>query len=120
MKLKSIVSLLGLTASLGAFAVPLAPNSPAPSVINPPPGSEGSLQSIADILFGAGHINVNTGQSSAGQFSSSSPSSRRSDSDAGGRVHRQCRRRRASASGSAPTPRNIVSFNILLGGAVAH
>ena len=73
MKLKSVVSLLGLTASLGAFAVPLAPNSPAPSVINPPPGLEGSLQSIADSVFGAGSINVNTGQSAAGQWSSTSP-----------------------------------------------
>ena len=31
MKLKLIVALLGLSASIGAFAVPLAPNSPAPS-----------------------------------------------------------------------------------------
>ena len=48
MKLKSIVALLGLSASIGAFAVPLAPNSPAPSTIGASPSGEGSLQSIAD------------------------------------------------------------------------
>ena len=73
MKVKSIVALLGLTASLGALAVPLAPNSPAPSVIGPAPGSESSLQSIANSVFGPGHINVNTGQSAAGQWSSATP-----------------------------------------------
>jgi len=74
MKLKSIVALLGLTASLGAFAVPLVQNSPAPSPIGPAPGAELNLQTIADNLFGAGHINVNTGQSAAGQFMSTTPS----------------------------------------------
>jgi hypothetical protein len=74
MKLKSIVALLGLSASIGAFAVPLAPNSPAPSPIGPAPGAELNLQTIADNLFGVGHINVNTGQSSAGQFMSATPS----------------------------------------------
>src|SRR6185312_12853291 len=44
------------------------------SVINPAPGGEGSLQSIADHLFGTGHINVNTDQSSAGQWMSATPS----------------------------------------------
>ncbi len=74
MNLKSIVAMLGLTACAGVLAVPLAPNSPVPSVINAPPPGESSLQSIADGLFGAGHINVNTGQSSAGLFMSTTPS----------------------------------------------
>ena len=75
MKVKSIVALLGLSASLGVAAAPLQPNSPTPSVINPAPGSEGSLQSIADDLFGTGHINVVTDQSSAGQWKSATPGS---------------------------------------------
>jgi hypothetical protein len=74
MKLKSIVALLGLSVSLGTLAAPLVENSPTPSVINPAPGGEGSLQSIADNLFGSGHINVNTDQSSAGQWMSATPS----------------------------------------------
>ncbi len=68
MKLNSIVALLGLTASLGAFAAPFVANPTAPSVIGPAPGSEASLQTIADGLFGSGHINVNTDQSSASFF----------------------------------------------------
>ena len=75
MKVKSIVALLGLSFSLAAGADPLQPNSSAPSVINPPAVGEGSLQSIADNLFGAGHINVHTGQSSAGKWMSATPGS---------------------------------------------
>lgn len=74
MKLKSIVALLGLSASIGAFAVPLVPNSPAPSPIGAPFPGESSLQTIADGLFGPGHVNVVTGQSSAGMFMSTTPS----------------------------------------------
>jgi hypothetical protein len=44
MKLKSIVALLGLTASVAAFADPFAPNNPAPSLIGPPAVNEQSLQ----------------------------------------------------------------------------
>jgi hypothetical protein len=73
MKVKAIVALLGLSASIGVLAGPLLPNSPAPSVINPAPGAEANLQTIANSVFGPGHINVNTGQSSAGQWSSVSP-----------------------------------------------
>src|SRR5689334_4187153 len=73
MKVKSIVALLGLSVSLGVAADPLQPNSPTPSVINPAPGGEGSLQSIADSLFGPGHVDVNTGQSSAGKWMSATP-----------------------------------------------
>jgi hypothetical protein len=74
MKLKMIVAMLGLSASVGALAVPVAPfNPPAPSVINPAPAGEASLQTIANTLFGPGHIDVNTGQSAAAQFMSASP-----------------------------------------------
>src|SRR4029453_4088249 len=74
MKVKAVVALLGLSASLGSLAGPLVENSPAPSVIGATPVGEGSLQSIADNLFGAGHINVNTDQSSASKWMSATPS----------------------------------------------
>jgi hypothetical protein len=117
-KLKSIVALLGLTASLAAFAVPLAPNPVAPSPIGPPPGGEGSLQSIADNLFGVGHVNVNTDQSSAGIFQSATPGTTSS-------IPTLLAEFTANAGtqsfgiwfGNDTT--NIVSYNLLLGGAVA-
>lgn len=73
MKVNPIVALLGLTASLGAFAAPLAPNPSAPSVINSPPPGEGSLQSIVDAAFPGTSIDVNTDQSAAGQWMATSP-----------------------------------------------
>ena len=74
MKIRSIVALIGLAFSVPAFAAPFVANDPTPSVINPAPGVEANLQTIADNLFGPGHINVVTGQSSAGMFSSATPS----------------------------------------------
>src|SRR5436190_2081576 len=74
MKLNSIVALLGLTASVAAFADPFVPNSDAPSTINVVANGEPSLQSVADSAFGPGHINVDTGQSSAGLWSSTTHS----------------------------------------------
>src|SRR4029079_11951985 len=73
MKLNWIVALIGMTASLGALADPFAANSAAPSTINVVANGEPSLQSIADSAFGPGHINVDTGQSSAGLWSSTTP-----------------------------------------------
>ena len=118
MKVKAIVALLGLGFSLGISAAPLVENSPAPSVINPPPGGEGSLQSIADNLFGAGHINVNTDQSPAGQWMSATPGATSSIPTL-----------LAEFTANAGTQSfgiwfgndtgNIVSYNLLLGGAVA-
>ncbi|MEO8080353.1 MAG: hypothetical protein ABI641_07475, partial [Caldimonas sp.] len=74
MKLSPLIALLGLTASVSAFAVPFVPNSATPSVIGAAPGAEQSLQTIADGLFGPGSINVDTDQSSAALFSSTTPS----------------------------------------------
>ena len=74
MKLNSIVALLGLSASIGALADPFAAElrrRRRPSA--PSPNGEASLQSIADPAFGSGHINVDTGQSSAGLWSSTTP-----------------------------------------------
>jgi len=75
MKVKAIVAMLGLGFSLGSLAAPLVENSSTPSVIGPAPGAEGSLQSIADNLFGAGHIDVDTDQSSASKWMSATPGS---------------------------------------------
>lgn len=75
MKIRSIVALLGLAFNVPAFAAPLVANDPTPSVINPASAGQDDLQEIADDLFGAGRINVNTGQSSAGLFSSATPNS---------------------------------------------
>jgi hypothetical protein len=74
MKVKSIVALLGLTASVSVFAAPFVPNNPAQSPIGPTPGGEQSLQTIADNLFGVGHVNVATQQSPAAFFSFASAS----------------------------------------------
>ncbi|HEX4236309.1 MAG TPA: PEP-CTERM sorting domain-containing protein [Caldimonas sp.] len=118
MKVKAIVALLGLSASLSGLAAPLVQNSPVPSVINPPPAGEGSLQSIADTLFGPGHINVNTDQSPAGQWQSATPGTTSS-------IPTLLAEFTANAGtqsfgiwfGNDTT--NIVSYNLLLGAAVA-
>ncbi|HEY2189325.1 MAG TPA: PEP-CTERM sorting domain-containing protein [Caldimonas sp.] len=118
MKVKAIVALLGLSASLGVLAAPLVQNSPVPSVINPPPAGEGSLQSIADNLFGPGHINVDTDQSPAGQWQSATPGTTST-------IPTLLAEFTANAGtqsfgiwfGNDTT--NIVSYNLLLGGAVA-
>ena len=73
MKLKHLVALLGLTACVPAFAMPFVQNTDAQSVIGATPGGEATLQSIVNGLFGPG-TNVNTDQSSAGMFSSATPS----------------------------------------------
>jgi len=118
MKVKSIVALLGLSASLGVLAAPLQPNSPAPSVINPPPGGEGSLQSIADSLFGAGHINVDTQQSSAGQWTSATPGTTSTIPTLLAEFTANAGTQSFGIWFGTDTT-NIVSYNLLLGGAVA-
>ncbi len=74
MRVSAIAALLGLTVSASAFAVSFVPNDTTPSVINAAPAGEENLQTIADNLFGTGVINVNTGQSSAAFFTSTTPS----------------------------------------------
>ncbi len=73
MKLKTLVAMIGLSVSASAFAVPLVANGNTPSVINVVNNGESSLQTIADNLFSPNYINVNTDQSSAGMFASTSP-----------------------------------------------
>jgi hypothetical protein len=119
MKLKSIVALLGLTASIAAFADPFAPNDPAPSVIGAPASGEQSLQSIADSAFGPGHVNVDTGQSAAGMFSSATPNFATS-------VPTLVAEFTTNASSQSfgiwfgTDTTNVVGYDILLGGATAH
>src|SRR6186713_2872536 len=119
MKLKSIVALLGLTASIAAFADPFAPNNPASSLIGPPPGAEQSLQTIADSLFGPGHINVDTGQSSAGLWSSTTPNFATSVPT----LIAEFTTNAASQSFGiwfGTDTGNTVQYDILMGGATAH
>ncbi len=117
MKLKSIVALLGLSASLAAFAVPLVPNSAAPSVINPPYAGESSLQSVADNLFGSGHINVATDQSAAGIFQSATPGATSSIPTLLAEFTVNAGTQSFGIWFGTDTT-NIVSYNLLLGGAV--
>jgi len=119
MKLKSIVALLGLTASIAAFADPFAPNNPASSLIGPPPGAEQSLQTIADSLFGPGHVNVDTGQSSAGLWSSTTPNFATSVPTLVAEFTDNAATQTFGIWFGTDT-NNIVSYDILLGGAVAH
>ena len=119
MKLKSIVALLGLSASIGAFADPFTPNDPAQSPIGPPAGAEQSLQTIADSLFGPGHVNVDIGQSSAGLFSSSTPNFATSVPTLVAEFTDNSGTQSFGIWFGTDT-NNVVSYDILLGGAVAH
>jgi hypothetical protein len=119
MKSKTLVALLGLTVSAGAFAVPFVQNPSTPSVINAAPAGEQSLQSIANSLFGVGAINVNTDQSSAGMFSSTTPSFASS-------IPTLVAEYTANAGTQAfgiwfgTDTTNVITYNLFLGGAVAH
>jgi PEP-CTERM motif-containing protein len=120
MKLKMIVAMLGLSASVGALAVPIAvSNPPAPSVINPAPGGEGSLQSIADSVFGSGHVNVATQQSAAAVFGSASPGFATSIPTLVAEFTANSSTQSFGIWFGTDTG-SIATYNILLGGAVAH
>ena len=118
MKRHLIAALLGVAASLPALAVDFVANDSSQSVIGPAPGSESSLQTIVNTLFPASGINANTDQSSAAFWSSATPSAASSIPTLV-----------AEFAGNAPTQSfgiwfgtdtdNIVSYNLLLGGAVA-
>jgi len=119
MKLKSIVALLGLTACSGAFADPFVDNSAAPSTINVVANGEQSLQTIADSAFGAGHINVDTGQSSAGLFSATTPSFATSVPTLIAEFTANANTQSFGIWFGTDTS-NKVQYDILLGGAVSH
>ena len=118
MKLKMLVAMLGLSASVGALAVPIAVENPAaPSVIGSS-GSEPSLQSIADSVF-PGAINVATQQSAAAVFGSASP-------DFATTIPTLVAEFTANSANQSfgiwfgTDTSSIATYNILLGGAVAH
>ncbi len=119
MKLNLIVAALCLTASVTAFADPFIPNPPAPSIIGAAPAGEQSLQSIADGLFGPGSINVNTGQSSAGMFSSSTPSFSSSIPTLVAEFTNNATTQAFGIWFGTDTS-NVVNYDLLLGGATAH
>jgi hypothetical protein len=118
MKLNSIVALLGMAASAAAFADPFVANSGAPSTINVVANGEPSLQSVADSAFG-GTINVNTGQSSAGLWSSTTPSFATSVPTLIAEFTTNAPSQSFGIWFGTDTA-NIVTYDILLGGAVAH
>jgi hypothetical protein len=119
MKIRTLAALIGVSLSSTAFALPLVANSSVPSVIHSSPAGEQSLQTIADSLFGAGQIDVNTDQSSAGMFSSTSP-----------QYASTIPTLVAEFTANAPAQSfgiwfgtdttNIVTYDLLLGGAVAN
>src|SRR4029079_6388710 len=119
MKLNWIVALIGMTASLGALADPFAANSAAPSTINVVANGEPSLQSIADSAFGSGHINVDTGQSSAGLWSSTTPNFATSVPTLIAEFTTNPESQSLCIWFGTDTD-NKVQYDILLGGAVSH
>jgi len=118
MKLKLIAAVLGLAASVPALAVDFVANDATPSVISPAPGSEASLQTIVAALFPASGINVNTDQSSAGQWSSSSPSAASSIPTLVAEFTANAGTQSFGIWFGTNTD-NIVSYDLLLGGAAA-
>jgi hypothetical protein len=118
MKRHLIAALLGLAASMPALAVDFVANDTAQSNIAPPPGSESSLQTIISTLFPSSTINVNTDQSSAAFWSSVTPS-------AASTIPTLVAEFTANAAAQSfgiwfgTDTDHIVSYNLLLGGAVA-
>lgn len=117
MKLKHVVALLGLTACMPAFAVHFVQNTETQSVIGATPGSEATLQSIVDGLFGPG-INVNTDQSSAGMFASATPSAASTIPTMVAEWTANSANQRFGIWFGTNTD-NVVTYDLMLGGATA-
>ena len=119
MKRHLIAALLGLAASMPALAVDFVANDTTQSNVAPPPGSESSLQTILNNLFPGSGINVNTDQSSAAFWSSSTPS-------AASTIPTMVAEFTANAAAQSfgiwfgTDTDHIVSYNLLLGGASAN
>jgi hypothetical protein len=60
----------GALFTTGLLATPINPTNSRPVPINPAPGSEASVQSILDGMFGPGAVNATTGQSPFGAWMS--------------------------------------------------
>ena len=117
MKLKHIVALLGLTACMPAFAIPFVQNTSAQSVIGATPGGEATLQSIVNGLFGPG-INVNNDQSSAGMFSSATPSAASTIPTMVAEWTANSANQRFGIWFGTDTS-NVITYDLMLGGATA-
>ncbi len=63
-----------LMVATAVHAAPIVNTNVRPAVIGATPGSEQSLQSVLDGLFGAGAVNATTDQSAAGQWASATSS----------------------------------------------
>ena len=74
MKRHLIAAVLGLAASMPTLAVDFVSNNLAQSPIGAPHPGEAGLQTIVNTLFPSSGINVNTDQSSAAFWSSTTPS----------------------------------------------
>ncbi|MEO5883386.1 MAG: PEP-CTERM sorting domain-containing protein [Caldimonas sp.] len=118
MKRHLIAALIGLSASAPALAVDFVANDTTQSVVSPPPGSEASLQTIVTTLFPSSGINVNTDQSSAAFWSSTTPSAASSIPTLVAEFTANSGTQSFGIWFGTNTD-NIVSYNLLLGGAVA-
>jgi len=119
MKLKLIAAaVLGLAVSLPALAVDFVANDTTPSVIGPAPGSEASLQTIVTTLFPSSGIDVDTDQSSAAFWSSTTPSAASSIPTLVAEFTANSGTQSFGIWFGTDTD-NIVSYDLLLGGAVA-
>ena len=119
MKRHLIAAVLGLAASVPALAVDFVANDTTPSVIGPAPGSEASLQTIVTSLFPSSGINVNTDQSSAAFWSSTTPSAASSIPTLVAEFTANSGTQSFGIWFGTDTA-NIVSYNLLLGGASAN
>jgi len=77
--MKKVIAILAVTmlmvAAGSAMAIPLDPNLSRPVTINPAPGSENSLQTELDNLFGVGVVDAALDQLSIGMFQIAAPGS---------------------------------------------
>ena len=116
MKRTLIAALLGIAASMPALAVDFVDNSTTPSIVAGAPGAEQDLQTILNNLFPSSGINVATDQSSAAFWSSTTPSAASS-------IPTMVAEFTANAGAQSfgiwfgTNTDNIVSYNLLLGGA---
>ncbi len=117
MKLKLVVAMLGLSACVPAFAVHFVQNTSTQSVIGATPGSEQSLQTIVNNLFGPG-IDVNTMQSSAGMFASTTPNAASTIPTLVAEWTANSANQRFGIWFGTDTS-NVITYDLMLGGATA-
>jgi hypothetical protein len=119
MKRHLIAAALGLAASMPTLAVDFVANDPTQSVVGAPHPGEAGLQTIVNTLFPSGGIDVDTDQSSAAFWSSSTPSAASSIPTLVAEFTANAGTQSFGIWFGTDTD-NIVSYNLLLGGAVAN